>query len=196
VNISFVFRQRLGQVPERHRRGESEELRSIRSYTVGDGFHHIHWKATAKLGELMVREFASSQQRSFTVIFDNLVVSGDDGQARERDFEPLVSLVASVASHLSSHRLPYRLISTDDVFPCGFGLEHLRGIMTYLALTEPRSESKVDIRDWAGESLAKGDIVLVLSIRPSEEWATLASNGLHFIEPKVLTTEGRAARAS
>jgi uncharacterized protein (DUF58 family) len=73
VNISFVFRQRFGQVPERHRRGESEELRSIRNYTVGDGFHHIHWKATAKLGELMVREFAGSQQRSFTVIFDNTV---------------------------------------------------------------------------------------------------------------------------
>jgi hypothetical protein len=68
--------------------------------------------------------------------------------------------------------------------------------MTYLAVTEPRSESKVDVRDWAGESLAKGDIVLVLSIRPSEEWASLASNGLHFIEPKVLTAEGRAARAS
>jgi uncharacterized protein (DUF58 family) len=190
VDISFVFRERLGMVPKRRKGGESEELLRIREYGVGDSFHHIHWKATAKLGELMVREFATNQQRSFSVLFDN---SGND---QRELFETLVVLAASVASHLSSHGLSYRLVSTDEVFPYGFGGEHLRGILTYLAVTAPSREVKVDMLDSARESLTMGDIVLVISLESRGEWSSLASPSLHFIAPESETSQRAAAHAS
>jgi uncharacterized protein (DUF58 family) len=192
VDISFVFRERLGLVPKRRKGGESEELLRIREYGVGDSFHHIHWKATAKLGELMVREFGTNQQRSFSVLFDN---SRHDPPVVEEPFEALVVLAASVASHLSSHGLSYRLVSTDEAFPYGFGVEHLRGILTYLAVTAPRTEAEVDLLDSARESLMRGDIVLVISLESRSEWSALASPGLHLLSP-LSETPQRAAHAS
>jgi uncharacterized protein (DUF58 family) len=190
VDISFVFRERLGPVPKRRKGGESEELLRIREYGVGDSFHHIHWKATAKLGELMVREFATNQQRRFSVLFDN------SGNEQRELFEALVVLAASLASHLSSHGLSYRLVSRDEAFPYGFGVEHLRGVLTYLAMAAPSREAKVDVWDSARESLTMGDIVLVLSFESRGEWSSLASPSVHFITPESETSKRAAAHAS
>jgi uncharacterized protein (DUF58 family) len=193
VDLSFVFRERLGSVPKRRKGGDSEELLRIRAYSVGDGYHHIHWKATAKLGELMVREFATNQQRSFSILFDN---SRGAGEEDDGPFEALVSLAASVAAHLSAHGLAFRLVSTDEVFPYGFGLEHLRGILTYLATSARRAETKVDILSSARESLTVGDFVLVLSLDAGGEWSAIASPNLHFIEPEEPKAARKAAHVS
>jgi uncharacterized protein (DUF58 family) len=198
VDISFVFQERLGQVPQ-PRSGDSEELKRIRYYSVGDAFHHIHWKATAKLGKLMVREFAGHQQRSFTVIFDNSVNADVEplqpGGVAEKQFELSVSAIASLVSHLCSHGMPFRLITSDVVFPHAYSKEQLREVLTHLAVVALSRKPKLDLPDWARKSLRSGDIVLVVPGKSNLEWRSLVSPSVHLIDPVALTVERRAASA-
>lgn len=195
VDISFIFRGQSGQVPERQHAGDSEELLRIREYLKGDNYHHIHWKATAKLGKVMVRDFASPQKRSFSVIFDNSASPrGKVGLSRET-FERTVSAVASVVSHLSSHAFSFRFISCDEVFPHSSSDEHRRGVLGHLAVVEASDRPHIDLMDWAKQSLRRGDIVLVLPTESADvsPWAALSSTHLHLVDPLSLMTSEELA---
>ncbi len=184
VDISFLFRGLSGQVPERQHAGDSEELLRIRDYMKGDDYHHIHWKATAKLGKVMVREFASHEQRRFSVIFDNTAVEvGDSREARE-SFEHAVSAAASLVTHLSSHASSFRFISCDEVFPHGASEEHLRGILGHLAVIDINHQPNIDLMEWARQSLRRGDVTLILGTEASDKssWSRLVSSNLHLVD--------------
>ncbi|WP_163572753.1 DUF58 domain-containing protein [Fodinicola feengrottensis] len=49
----------------------SMDLREVRPYVPGDEVRHLHWKATAKTGQLMVREYVDPNQPRFTVLLDS-----------------------------------------------------------------------------------------------------------------------------
>ena len=40
--------------------GEMEEFVALREYRRGDSLRRVHWRSTARLGELVVKEFRSS----------------------------------------------------------------------------------------------------------------------------------------
>ncbi len=50
--------------------GQSEELKSIRDYNPGDSRKNIEWKSTAKVGRMMVKEFAATDTKSARIVFD------------------------------------------------------------------------------------------------------------------------------
>ncbi|MCX7921802.1 MAG: DUF58 domain-containing protein [Clostridia bacterium] len=45
-------------------------ISDIRKYSYGDSFKKIHWKLTAKAGEMMVKNFQSTSETSATVVID------------------------------------------------------------------------------------------------------------------------------
>ncbi len=47
-----------------------EELRGTRPYAPGDDLRHVHWKSSARAGELVVKEFEQTGQSSALVIWD------------------------------------------------------------------------------------------------------------------------------
>ncbi len=192
VNISFVFRSRTGQVPQRQQRGDSEELLRVRDYSVGDNLHYVHWKATAKLGRLMVREFASDQQRRFTIILDNQTAAASRRAGDGEEFEKTVSAAASLSCHLGSHGLPFRLVSADAVFPYDTSPEHLRGVLIHLAEVSRNREPQHDLAEWTASSLRGNDVVLVVSAHLERFPMRLASPALHLIQPAALVAEGDA----
>ena len=50
----------------RGERGTNDDLRGTRPYVAGDDLRAVHWKTTARLGRLVVREFdAAARRRSF-----------------------------------------------------------------------------------------------------------------------------------
>jgi uncharacterized protein (DUF58 family) len=63
--VALPVRPQTGTLHERtgprllRRRGLGTDLREIREHTPGDPFKHIAWKATARAGKLMVRDFES-----------------------------------------------------------------------------------------------------------------------------------------
>ncbi|CRK58773.1 FIG002343: hypothetical protein [Alloactinosynnema sp. L-07] len=60
----------VGPITDPPLRG-SADLRAVREYVVGDEVRYLHWKATARTGQLMIREYADPAQPRFTVVLDN-----------------------------------------------------------------------------------------------------------------------------
>ncbi|WP_436501633.1 DUF58 domain-containing protein [Actinokineospora sp. HUAS TT18] len=69
----------------------SADLRVVREYVVGDEVRYLHWKATARTGQLMIREYADPAQPRFTVVLDTRPSSM--GAA---EFEEAVEVAASL----------------------------------------------------------------------------------------------------
>lgn len=98
--------------PRHHHEGASPEplsgatdLRQIREYVVGDEIRHLHWKAMARTGRLMVREYADPAQPRFTVLLDNRI-----GVLTAAEFEEAVEVAASLtfAAITAGHRTRLR----------------------------------------------------------------------------------------
>ena len=66
---------------------------ALRPYVPGDERRHIHWKSSARIGELMVRQFEESRMSKVLVALDTARQSYID----EEEFETAVSVVASIA---------------------------------------------------------------------------------------------------
>jgi uncharacterized protein (DUF58 family) len=96
----------VGRTADDSLRG-SADLRDVRPYVVGDEVRHLHWKATARTGQLMVRDYADPDQPRLTVLLDT---------RREplspATFEEATEVAASIlfAASTAGHRC--RLVTT------------------------------------------------------------------------------------
>ena len=59
------------------RAGSGNELFGIREYRQGDSLRRIHWRSSARLGELVVREYEPPGVHSVTIAVDPAPPSGD-----------------------------------------------------------------------------------------------------------------------
>lgn len=75
--------------------GLGSDLLNIRRYVPGDPPRLIHWKATARVNKLMVRQLAQEGERGF-----NLQIDPDQNLWSEAQFERLCSLACSLADDL------------------------------------------------------------------------------------------------
>ena len=84
----------------------------IREYQQGDDVRRIHWRSTARAGQLMVRREERARDPIVTVVLDNRARAwgGHGGAAR---FEWAVSAVASLAVHLLASGFEVRLAFVD-----------------------------------------------------------------------------------
>jgi uncharacterized protein (DUF58 family) len=99
------------EVGARGSRGQrGDEFASLREYRHGDDRRHIHWKSVARTGELYVKEFAIEAPRRYTVVLD---LRREGLRTLETEVEDAVSAAASVLTHLSRERLPFRLVCAD-----------------------------------------------------------------------------------
>ncbi|GAA5130542.1 hypothetical protein GCM10023339_61150 [Alloalcanivorax gelatiniphagus] len=66
---------------------------ALREYVPGDDLRHVHWRSSAKAGELLVRQFHESRRGHVTILLDAARTS----YPRPRDFELAVSVATSIA---------------------------------------------------------------------------------------------------
>lgn len=60
-----------GNMYEQYRSGDDpSETHDIREFRQGDPLHSIHWKMTAKTGDLLVREFSQPSENTTLVLYD------------------------------------------------------------------------------------------------------------------------------
>jgi len=125
-------RRQAGQTVSRI--GNSGDLLAVRKYHQGDSHRLIHWKASARLRQLMVRQFSSEQQEGFSIHLD----SSAEIWSRPEQFELLCSFVATLSEDLyTSGRLG--LVSIDlDPPQAVRGLRELEGFFDRLADLTPR----------------------------------------------------------
>ena len=66
---------------------------SLREYVPGDDLRHVHWRSSAKAGQLLVRQYLESRSMQAAVLLD-----AEPGSYRtDEEFELAVSIAASVA---------------------------------------------------------------------------------------------------
>ncbi|MCC3779364.1 DUF58 domain-containing protein, partial [Streptomyces sp. UNOB3_S3] len=81
-----------------------------RGYRHGDDLRRVHWRSTARYGELMVRREERPRRAHCTVLLDTRAVAYE-GAGPGSPFEWAVSGAASVASHLLERGFTVRLLT-------------------------------------------------------------------------------------
>jgi len=89
--------------------GSAEDV-TVREYRRGDDLRRVHWRSSARLGELMVRREEQPWQSRATLFLDNRVRS-HRGQGIASSLEAAVSAAASIALHLSQRGFTVRLVT-------------------------------------------------------------------------------------
>lgn len=65
---------------------------AVRPYRVGDDARHVHWMATARAGEMMVRHYVDNRQPHVSVLLDTNAASWES----VADFDAAVDITASI----------------------------------------------------------------------------------------------------
>jgi len=78
------------------RAGTGEDLLALRKYERGDSHRLIHWKASARLGQLMIRQFAAESHDGYVLRLDTPA----GVWSRPEQFELLCSFAATMAEDL------------------------------------------------------------------------------------------------
>jgi uncharacterized protein (DUF58 family) len=84
---------------------------ALREYVVGDDLRHIHWRSSARLGTLMVRQHVDASLPHSTVVLDTRADRYAHDPAGE-SFEVAVDVAASIVVAASRHSFPVRLLTT------------------------------------------------------------------------------------
>jgi uncharacterized protein (DUF58 family) len=152
-NEFFEMLPLLNGAFESYYKGSGSDLHSIRDYHSQDSGRFLDWKASAKTGQLMVREFTKEDDRKCCFVFDN---TASDFQERERPaFEKAVRLCASALRHFQEMGCETRLVtplrSTRYALSESALLENLK----ILAVIEPQSIAAVDLLTLASETSFK-----------------------------------------
>jgi hypothetical protein len=108
-------------------RGQGHDLYRIRDLVAGDAARSVDWKATARSGGLMVREFTRDDDRRVRIIFDNPPAA----RLIDAEYERMVSAGASLAWELAQRQIPLEFIAPEH---------HSTDVMDfleYLALVAP-----------------------------------------------------------
>jgi uncharacterized protein (DUF58 family) len=93
------------------------EFHGLRSYRGGDSPRLIHWRTSARRGELMVREFEDEPSDNLLLVFDpTLPAELDCGTLREH-FEEAVSLVATICWEWCRRRGDRLVLATQGAEP-------------------------------------------------------------------------------
>ncbi|MCR6489823.1 DUF58 domain-containing protein [Amycolatopsis sp. OK19-0408] len=117
-----------GTVADNRLRG-SYDLREVREYVPGDEVRHLHWKATARTGLLMVRDHVDPDQPRFTALLDS--------RLRGPVLEEAVDLAASLVTSAARADRPARLVSSAglDLDTAG-GVRSVRPLLDALCVLE------------------------------------------------------------
>lgn len=163
IDVALLDASRGGMLASAMRRGLGDEFFRLREYAVGDHVHHIHWKSSAKLDDMMVREFGEDEQERLCVGF----VPVFDDERDSSEFEHLVSAAASLASHLQQAGVRYRFLAGELELTPSRSREHARRVLTYLADVQPTSRAEPSFVDNAMRARERGETLVVVSLDPS-----------------------------
>lgn len=130
------------------RSGAGHDLHALRLFRRGDDPRGIHWKQTARTGEIIFTERASERSRRLSIVFDNAVGELKDPAEQSR-FERLVSEAATVAVDHLARGFEVELVTRDQTLGFASGARQRLAVLEALALIQPRARG--------GEPLASHD---------------------------------------
>ncbi len=120
-------------------KGRGQDLYALRDYQANDSARLVHWKASARQGSLMVREFAREDDCNVLLIFDpySAAAKPTPSSTAKESFERIVTLCAAIAWSLHERNalLEFRSVKAD--VPLAPTSENIYAILHHLALAQP-----------------------------------------------------------
>ncbi len=118
--------------------GAAEEFAALRDYRRGDPMRHIHWRSSARTGELVVQERHDEELVRHALVLDPGVTDDLDR------FEDAVAVAASFACTIPDQEVLLDLLFVGDqalVLTSGRGVGHAGSMLEALAGIAPRPEA-------------------------------------------------------
>ena len=180
-------------------RGDSQHLLHIREYLPQDSSKQIHWKASARLDRLLVKEFQKEQGQEILIYFD-LRPTNPDGKQMEIH-EKGVSLIASLVFLFLERGASGKVVFPDAQFEFKEGLSSIVPLLDYLADVKAEAHARVvvsppSVHDTVVVQVRSREISPVFSfqaagVRPLfvEDWAPLLGD---FVSPEGWKMQGKA----
>ena len=148
-----------------------EDDAAPRPYQYGDGLRRVHWRSTARYGELMVRREEHQWRNSASVFLDTRR-SAHAGSGPTASFEFAVSAAASIGAHLTGEGFRARLITeAGEIAPRGTFQDTL---LDMLAVISP-SQGAGFTTGTAALAHAGGQLIAVLGRLSAEDAGALAA---------------------
>ena len=163
---------------ESYVKGRGQDLYALRGYLPNDSARHVHWKASARFGELMVREFAREDDCRVLLVFDPQSAAAQPAAAPQerRRFERAVTFCAALAWNFHERNALLEFRSADAATSPGPASENIFAILRHLALVQPvAANSKPELLAQLAADPDSFKIIVTSQPRgsiPSELWNT------------------------
>ncbi len=116
----------------------SGEFHTLRDYAPGDDLRHVHWRSTARRGQLMMRQNEARRRTPVLVLLD--VRPGAHDRA---SFERVVEACASIVTAIDRADRPVEVMLSTGVTIGTQGRRHLGSVMDELAVIEPHGPERM-----------------------------------------------------
>lgn len=124
----------------RPRKGGADEFYGLREYRSGENPRLIHWRRSARVGDLVMREMTQVSPPRLLLVIDNF----RDGKIEPAQIEKALAMAASLASLALGRGYPVGLMaySEDDWVhvPPNRGKRHRRDLLTAIASLDGNSD--------------------------------------------------------
>lgn len=117
-------------------RGAGMDYYGVREFRAGDPLRHVHWKTTARRGELVVREFEREVGTPFTVLIDNRPDNGG-GANGSASLDSAARLAASVARYALAAGHPVSLAASSGENAVLHNVPYFQAALEWLAALRP-----------------------------------------------------------
>jgi uncharacterized protein (DUF58 family) len=157
---------------KRHdRSSQQEEYHGLRDYRSGDSPRWIHWRTSARRGELMVKEFEQQNEQDLTLLIDPWLPRTKIAPELRDAMEHAISFAATVCLE-TCRRQGRRLIlgwtgATPEVCQGQASVKLLHELLERLALLRPATEGTLaELIDTLPASSLRDSLMIIVSTRP------------------------------
>lgn len=169
----------------------SAEFRGLREYRRGDNPRHVHWPTSARLSQLMVKEYESLASPCLYLVLD-LAADANVGRGKHATLEYAVKITSSLARLACDNGMPVRLAGQGKQaldLGTGQGEAHFGEMLERLAIVDADGKTPYFrvLDKVAGDCLA-GETVVTFLAEPSERvlytlqsLALLRARGAHLL---------------
>jgi uncharacterized protein (DUF58 family) len=157
---------------QRHDRSAQQvEYHGLRDYRSGDSPRWIHWRTSARRGELMVKEFEQQNEQDLAVLVDPWLPRSKAAAEQREALEQAVSFAATVCLETCRHQGRRLVLGWTGPAP---GVRHgpasvklLHELLEQLAALRPASEGGLaELLDILPPAVLREAVMVIVSTRP------------------------------
>lgn len=165
---------------------DGEDFLTLREYELGDDLRRVHWRSTARVGELMVRVDETQARAHATVLLDTRATAHDS-----TSFEFAIEAAASIVAKLASMRRRVEVVTSSGETLGDAATGDAPLVMDRLAqINLDPSDHLLSVIAGLRRRQRTGVLVVVTGATTAEEFAKLGSLSTHYGIITIVSTKG------